>query len=479
MGYAFETAIADILDNAIAAGATYIHISSLPQKRYVAIRDDGHGMSHDELIQAMRFGARSPLEVRAAGDLGRFGLGMKTASLSQCKRVTVVSKRSGEEITAARWDLDTLEKTQEWTLELPPIDDDIPELQYLREQSSGTIVIWENFDRFGADSLTSIDDALRKHVNTSKEHIALTFHRYIQGTGGARKVRFFLNQKEIPANDPFEGARLDVPEHIPCPGEAQRLITFTPATFRHEANAPVVSDEERKAMREGLREKQGFYLYRNYRLIVSHTWFGIRKRHDDSRFARIMIDIQNDMDHDWNIDVRKSSAAPPIWLRGELKRIADTYVKPSVAQHRSRARTLRAERGASEYISVWNRVQDRDGIKYRLNHEYDTIRALLDELNKDQAASLKQLLKQIESALPCDQIHEDFRSYPETFQENQSPKFPSSELRTQLEPTIRTLLDHGETSERLFGSLVKTPPWAQQDQNELRSAIEAILEKVV
>ena len=146
IGYSFETAVADLIDNSITAGATIIQIFGVLDegRARVAIVDNGCGMSHDELLEAMRPGSRSPLEDRERSDLGRFGLGLKTASFSQGRRLTVVSRQAGV-TKAARWDLDHVAEVDEWSLQLPDQLADVPWVSELG--ASGTIVLWEKLDR--------------------------------------------------------------------------------------------------------------------------------------------------------------------------------------------------------------------------------------------------------------------------------------------------------------------------------------------
>lgn len=118
MGYSLETAMADILDNSISAGANNIWISRIWKggQSIITIKDDGIGMNHQELIEAMRPGSQNPLEERSKSDLGRFGLGLKTASFSQCRRLTVYSKKADYKPVYWTWDLDYVAKTNQWEL---------------------------------------------------------------------------------------------------------------------------------------------------------------------------------------------------------------------------------------------------------------------------------------------------------------------------------------------------------------------------
>ena len=115
MGYNFESAVADVVDNSISAGCSNVRICfpSDPLNIFVGILDNGKGLSREDLFKAMRYGSESSLSVRNLDDLGRFGLGLKSASLSQCKKLTVVSKQ-GDSISAFCWDFDYIAEKKDW-----------------------------------------------------------------------------------------------------------------------------------------------------------------------------------------------------------------------------------------------------------------------------------------------------------------------------------------------------------------------------
>ena len=116
IGYSLNAAIADIIDNSIAACSKTIDIFFFPVgDAYIAILDDGVGMDSNDIDIAMQYGSKDPLDIRDKRDLGRFGLGLKTASLSQCRVLTVISKK-GNSIEARRWDIDYVSQTGQWSL---------------------------------------------------------------------------------------------------------------------------------------------------------------------------------------------------------------------------------------------------------------------------------------------------------------------------------------------------------------------------
>ena len=181
IGYSCETALADIFDNSITAGARRVEIltdlnSADPA---IAVLDDGIGMTPDELVEAMRPGSRNPLDHRAADDLGRFGLGLKSASFSQCKRLTVLTRKRGK-FAGATWDLDLVAETNRWQIELHDESEPLPWLERL--SGDGTLVIWRSLDRLGG-GIDPGDEAQPKHINgaiaQAERHLRLVFHRFI------------------------------------------------------------------------------------------------------------------------------------------------------------------------------------------------------------------------------------------------------------------------------------------------------------
>ena len=204
IGYSLEAAIADIIDNSIAAKAGEVKISFFPiGDAYVCILDDGAGMNSDAIDTAMQYGSKSPSEARELSDLGRYGLGLKTASLSQCRMLTVVSKQ-GEEIVGRRWDLDYVIETQSWSLQVLEADDfsEVPHIDDLLNQKSGTLVVWQNLDRMLMGEL-DFEKALGRKMDEVRSHLELVFHRYLSGERGIKRLDIFFNDVKIKPADPF------------------------------------------------------------------------------------------------------------------------------------------------------------------------------------------------------------------------------------------------------------------------------------
>ncbi|MEZ5284688.1 MAG: ATP-binding protein [Vicinamibacterales bacterium] len=207
IGYSLESALADIVDNSITAGASTVRLfaqvnATSPR---IAIVDDGQGMTRAELLDAMRPGSRSPLETRESNDLGRFGLGLKTASFSQCRRLTVVSRRDGT-VSAARWDLDFVAEVNDWLLEVP---EEPLEIQWTdRIGPHGTLVLWEQLDRLtDSGSPEEVQRHFIRRLDEAREHLELVFHRFLTGEKRLRKLAVALNERPLVPFDPFHTAQ--------------------------------------------------------------------------------------------------------------------------------------------------------------------------------------------------------------------------------------------------------------------------------
>lgn len=201
IGYSFETAIADIIDNSVSAGAKNIWIDYVWKgpDTIIGITDDGLGMTNDELIQAMRPGSVNPLTARSENDLGRFGLGLKTASFSQCRKFCVNSKKNEKE-SCWTWDLDYVNQVKSWKLiKYKPDEFDLN--KYIDDLSSGATVLWWDLDRLTkdtqADKESSKTDFLAA-IEKVRMHLSMVFHRYIDDG-----LNIFLRGRRIQSWDPF------------------------------------------------------------------------------------------------------------------------------------------------------------------------------------------------------------------------------------------------------------------------------------
>lgn len=430
MGYSFDAAIADIIDNSIAAEATKIEITLRTRPSVIlAIADNGKGMSAETLLAAMRHGSSDPRLARNAEDLGRYGLGLKTASLSQCRCLTVATLHEGV-YSGARWDLDEVEAANDWVLTLLDEPDvrELPFIQLLGVAQRGTVVLWEEFDRAAAGRSDEAR-ALEQLVDGSRAHLALTFHRFLRRENQASAIDMSINGLALPVVDPFLTSNVRT-EQLPSETIWQRgyPVGIRPYILPHLSYI-AGGEIEGLGGRQALRQSQGFYLYRNRRLICYGTWFRLITLDELSKLARVAIDIPNALDDLWNIDVRKSTAHPPEAVRRELRRVIDRIAERSANVFRERRRKLSNDK----IVRLWMRHSIRGGIKYELNREYPLLLQLSEQLPAQVKRHLEELLHAIEIGLPADAIYADIAA-------DNAVGETSEEIYNQLRELATTLI---------------------------------------
>ena len=329
IGYSLEAAIADIIDNSIAAKAGKVQLSFFPVgDAYVSILDNGTGMDDAQMNIAMQYGSKSPTETRDSSDLGRYGLGLKTASLSQCRVLTVISKQ-GDQVIGRRWDLDYVIKTGAWSLLILDKEDfaSVPHISDLYEQDSGTLVVWQNLDRLLMGEV-DYEKSLGRKMDEVRQHLELVFHRYLSGESGIKKLEIVFNGVKLKAADPFlikKSKQAMDTETLVIRG---KRILVTPYILPHISK---MTEEEKNQLggKDGIRKRQGFYVYRNKRLLIWGTWFRMMRQGDLSKLARVMVDIPNDLDDLWTLDIKKSHAIPPAEVRNSLQTVIDRIADKS------------------------------------------------------------------------------------------------------------------------------------------------------
>jgi len=406
IGYDFESAVADIIDNSITAEAKSIMLFFPVDdtvEPYLEFIDDGYGMNESELIEAMRFGTVKQAR-RSTNDLGRFGLGLKTASISQCRKLLVVSKKNGE-INGFSWDMDVLQAGKGWNmikLAEDEISEQVPHLDNYRSLKSFTIVVWRKLDKILHD-VTLLDnryDVFSKSMARTEKHIALVYHSFLEDG-----LEIFLNNNSIKAFDPF------LSRHPKTTIKPEQTINAK-SSDHHDVKVRMQvfvlpyhkdlsrEDYERLGGVENL-DKQGFYVYRNKRLMIHGTWFRIRPKAELSRNARIRIDIPNTLDDLWSIDVKKQKARIPAVLMEQLR--------GEVSDAIARSRQLHEYKGnvQTKSGSLWRkRIDARENtVKYEINQESELIHNLLESMDDRSLNEFKKLLTMIELSLPYKDIY--------------------------------------------------------------------------
>jgi hypothetical protein len=461
LGYSPATALADIIDNSITAGATRVDVTFYwrGNQSAITILDNGVGMTDGALYSAMKLGGRSPLEERSSHDLGRFGLGLKTASFSQCRRLTVSSKSNG--ITSClRWDLDTLAAQADdgWFMLEGAADGSEELLSSLEGYPHGTIVAWEVLDRLVTEGFTEQD--FLDLVDRIERHLSMTFHRFL--TGVSPRLQLYLNSRTVQPWDPFltsHPATWSSPVANLKSGDS--AIDVQCFVLPHQDKLDN-RQYEFAAGPDGWTAQQGFYVYRNERLLVAGSWLGLGRgrswtKEEAHKLARIRLDIPNSVDRDWKIDVRKSIARPPVSVKEQLTLLAEDT--------RSRARRVFAHRGqpirsmdGKQILQAWRIERFKGGVRYRVDTEHPAVKNVIDDF-PNIAPQIQTMLRVIEETIPVQRIWLDTaeaREVPRTGFSGQPP----SELLNVLSVMFRNMIERkGMSATAAKSLLLRTEPF--------------------
>lgn len=461
IGYTFESAIADIIDNSISAHCSNVHLffpENPLEELAVGILDDGFGMSADNLFEAMRYGSSSSEEQRKAEDLGRFGLGMKSASMSMCKKLTVASKFQGE-IHAYTWDYDYIKQKEEWiTIEHSKEEiQTLPYIEKLETQEQGTLVIWRNFDVLYKSSNGQVYEVLNEYKQKVDDAVALIFHRYLN-TKTKYHIDIFINNLQVKGLDPFlenhpkTTTKKEVSIAINDSRGVERQVKVKPFVLPYASD---IKSKDRQLVGgvESLKSKQGFYLYRNYRLIVWGTWFNMRPHSELTKNARIRVDIPNCLDDIFEIDVKKQAASIPRYIQNQLKKLINDALEISISKQTHRGR----REGMNDIDYIWNRLKTRnETFYYEINRNSVLYRFVRDHLSSEDITYIDILIKEIEKNLPIQQIYIDKSNesiYEDTNEKNIREKEILNYAITIIEAKKRIqVVDIGKTIDFLMKS---------------------------
>lgn len=445
IGYTFESAIADIIDNSISAHAKNIQLSFPTEASncYVSIMDDGIGLTKEELFNAMRYGSTACEDTRSDDDLGRFGLGLKAASLSQCRILSVVSKKNGK-TSAFQWNYNHILKSGEWDLIILSKEEQkiLPNYNVFKEQANGTLVVWQDFDVIDKTTNGQIYTTLCAYKETVSDYISLIFHRFLN----AHHLHIKLNQLDIEGLDPFLDYKKEkvtrqkvINLAIKDSNGIERIVKVQPVIL------PFYKDLTKKDIKllggeENLRIKQGYYIYRNDRLIIWGTWFGLQ-RSELTKNARIRVDFPNSLDDIWKIDIKKQNASIPLQIRNSLKRAVTEAMNLSVKQQTHRGRKDNVE---EKLDLIWNRIRCRDNqFAYEINRDSQFLNLIKQKLTDDDMDYLEMFIEEVERNLPVQQIYIDRANnqYTENVVDNRD-----SDLKQKAIIMAQTALQHSNKS---------------------------------
>ncbi len=466
VGYSAATAIADLIDNSISAGAqnVWLRFNFDGPASTISILDDGRGMSGDGLRRAMVLGASNPLGSRQSADLGRFGLGLKTASFSQCRCLTVASRHDSQ-TAVRRWDLDYLAQSgaSDWRLLMAARLGSERHLQPLHELATGTIIVWEVLDRITAGYRSGerkSEDAFYAVASEIDAHLGLVFHQFLEGHGAA--LRIFINGQRVKSWDPF------MRFHPATESTPSEVVSTTSGKVELQGfvlpHRDKLTDDEnlRGGGSEGWAASQGFYVYRARRLMVAGGWLGLGvprqwTMEEPYRLARLRLEFENSADADWDIDVKKSVARPPRVLRPRLSDLANIVREKAIRVFAHRG-NYGARTAVAEVVPAWESgsVGSRQG--HRVNRKHPVVQQALQAAG-DQAAIVEAALRIIEVTVPVERI------WLETAERGEVKEAPTGlEAPAEIVAIARALVNRwtgkiGMTLPHALEQLSKTAPF--------------------
>ena len=477
--YSTPSAVADLIDNSIFAHSTVIHINTTwnDGNPIVEIIDNGAGMSETQLREALRFAGSGPSEIRDFSDLGRFGLGLKTASLSQCSRVTVTTIQNGT-ISNLGWDVDELRLSGKWE----PCNSSkqiIESHKSLLSDRDGTVIRWQKLDRLlGSDNARHSIDDLDEVFEKVQDHLEMVFHRFLSRTNeaGQPELTILMNGQKITPWDPFL-AFYPVPSEVwrvedsdlVLPNGVSRIVGYVLPTEKQAITDGALEMWE-KAGRKRWNKLQGFYVYRLDRLLTIGGYLDLDRLLDEhSKLARICIELDNNTDNDWLLDVTKSSVTPPVRSRELLNMVARRVGSMATKRFRSKVyrycatcnqRPCICPRTGFEYVWISPDLDQPDG-KFSINTNHSAIQSFSNGLNPENKNEFSNILKMISKTIPLLM----FRAVSEEDAGRRGLNFRDDSesgriLRSILDQLVISRLAKGEDAKAIKDLLLSTEPFS-------------------
>ena len=414
--YSLETAVSDIIDNSIDAKAKNIWIKFKWDKKdsFVSITDDGTGISEREFRLCMTLSGKGPNSDRHTKELGRFGLGLKTASFSQCKNLTVFSKTSKEVLGVRAWDLEFVKKKNQMLLiteanksRMEPVIQDLANI----ENKSGTVVLWQDIDKI--IDFQTVEDENEKSLFYAKfynlkEHLSIYFHRFLI----SKKIRLFINDSSIDGWDPFYNKFTSPQASLLLTSNDDKIsylnskISIESYVLPHHSH---LTREELDLISGpyGMSNHQGFYFYRNDRLILASHWPSYMKLNNEEhcRLARIKVNIPNSLDFEFKLDYLKSTIDIPNKIKNRFKSSAVDCRKRATQVYRFRGnKEVSKDRNTSNFVSkFWDLVKTRNGKFYfKIENKHPLIVSLKNRLDNESKILLSKIFDSLSSTIPIE-----------------------------------------------------------------------------
>ncbi len=358
IGYDFPTAVADLVDNSVAAGATRVDIDIIfnGEHSYVLIADDGFGMTANELTESLRFGSRREY---SPSDLGRYGLGLKTAPLSQCRRVTVVTRHSpvNRRITARTLDLDFVQERDAWLVTEAKGTMAVHNAEDRLRHGPGTVVVWEKLDRILPYKNVEGGWARRRLINYAtrlSDYLGMVFHRFLEGTvSGRGRLVISVNGAKVKPWNPFAptepwtrpmGVQTFEVQVDQIAGQVKLQRFILPARDKFSS----LAEFERLSGPLKWNRQQGIYAYRADRLVQWGGWSGLRGIDEHTKLARASLEFDTNLDELFHINVAKMRVSIPSELKQMIERPIHELCVAADTAYRKSAKRNPKERDSDE-----------------------------------------------------------------------------------------------------------------------------------
>jgi hypothetical protein len=423
-GYRLETAIADLIDNSISAGADRVEVLLDTEKQpfTLYIADNGSGMGERDLQGAMRLPSSSIENVRHKADLGRFGLGLKTASFSQTRCFSVISrKKKTDKFNARTWDLEFL-RAKGWALKVEPAEEISSILSRYHECSSSflgafdksfqanTIVVWKGLHKFEnyIKELDCSDVVKRELTEVTKGHLSLVFHRFMEKSANALHIR--LNNVQLTPFNPFP---------VNTPGVRRlemRNRKFGEDTMKVEGFVlPTSSMEDVKQgssiwvpPSKNLLDMEGIYVYRADRIILFGGWLNLAGRSQRMQLARMRVEVGNAVDHLLHLNVSKSQVEMPHDLKAGLSEYVSELKVEAEREFLNRTIRFFEASGNKREQPFIETVASNRGAQMRINASFPLVDGLINAMDAKQSAQFKAILRMFSKELnDIRKVHED------------------------------------------------------------------------
>lgn len=416
IGYNFNTAIADIIDNSISAKSKNIQIGfyQIDDVAICFIADDGVGMTEPELITNMSIGCKDPTDERTRGDLGRFGAGLKTASFSQASILSVISKTKSSPVAGAVWDKAVVAESG-WMLEVL----DTPEIQNIiptayNDFEKGTIVRWDNIWAI-QEVLHSPDKQLQIDELCTKLHsyIGLYFHRFLSKP---HSITIKINNRPVVAIDPFmrsiKGSEELAGTSLRGGGYGKDRLVIT--AFRLPFFTSMTQSQlDLYGGEASIRQNQGLYIYREERLIVAGGWMDLQKNLNLAGLARIQVDIPASLDNEWSTDVKKSSLQIPQKVKQQIRRLLSKPVAASKGAY-----VYRGKQEVENHFWLINQDERNDCITYQIDSQNSKLKVLMKQLDSTGKRQLAQYLLSLAETIPINHIYAAMGNSPRSISQD-------------------------------------------------------------